>query len=477
MADVDLQDAGARAGPLSAADLVVVGAGWAGLATAVHATLAGMRVQLLDSAPGAGGRAREAKLDFGCGPVALDAGQHLLVGAYRESLALAQLLHDGAAPLERYALALHDGAGLRLRAARLPAPLHLAVGLLRARGIPLAERVAMLGAMRALRRAGWRVARGETVERMLVRLRQPAALVERLWAPLCMAALNTVPEQACAAAFAVVLRDTLGGRRADGDFVLPHATLDALIARPAERWLRARGAQLRFGATVRAIAPCAHGWRAQFGRDEASIEAAQFVLAVPPHAAARLLEPLSRDAPQLHSRVARLREFAYDAITTVYLAWPAAQLSTLPRWIMLRESAAREEHGQWLFDRGQCGTQRIAAVVISARARLGDTPVAQIAQGVGRQVAAQLGVPPPAAMRTVTEKRATFRCTPDRPRIEVDSFADALPGLWLAGDHAWPEYPATLEGAVRSGRLAAARAAQRLAGVRSHPAAGAAGGR
>jgi uncharacterized protein with NAD-binding domain and iron-sulfur cluster len=64
-------------------------------------------------------------------------------------------------------------------------------------------------------------------------------------------------------------------------------------------------------------------------------------------------------------------------------------------------------------------------------------------------------------MRTVTEKRATFRCTPDRPRIECDAFAADLPGLWLAGDYAWPDYPATLEGAVRSGRLAAELALQR----------------
>jgi len=480
MADMAVRSAPLSGDALSAAggpDLLVVGAGWAGLTAAVHATRAGLRVLLLDAAPGAGGRAREARLDFGCGPVTLDAGQHLLVGAYHESLALAHLLHDGAPPLERFALALHDSAGLHLRAARLPAPLHLAVGVLRARGLPLAERVAMLRLMRGLRRSGWRVVPGETVEGLLSRLRQPASLVERLWSPLCMAALNTVPEQACAAAFAAVLRDTLGAAREASDFVLPGTTLGALIAAPAERWLRARGAQLRWGATVRAIAPHAGGWRVHAARDEPAIEAGQLVLAVPAHAAARLLASLCGDAAQPGSRVARLGEFAYDAITTVYLAWPASQEPALPRWIMLRESAARGEHGQWLFDRGRCGGQRIAAVVISARARLSDTPVGEIAAGIGRQVAAQLGVPPPAAMRTVTEKRATFRCTPDRPRIEVDAFAAELPGLWLAGDYAWPEYPATLEGAVRSGRLAAARAAQHHAGVRSHPAAGAAGGR
>jgi squalene-associated FAD-dependent desaturase len=442
-------------------DVAVVGAGWAGLSAAVRLAQAGRHVRVLDAAPAPGGRAREARLDFGAGPVTLDAGQHLLVGAYRESLALAHLLHDGAPPLERFTLALHDTGGLH----RLPAPLHLAVGVLRARGLALADRIAMMRLVTRLRRDGWRAARAETVEQLLVRLHQPAALVERLWSPLCMAALNTVPEQACAQAFAAVLRDTLGAARDASDFVLPRTTLGALIATPAEQWLRDRGVQLRRGATVRAIAPGAHGWQVHTGRDEPALDAAQLVLAVPPHAAARLLAPLCPDATQPGSRVARLDEFAYDAITTVYLAWPAAQVPALPRWIMLRESPSRDEHGQWLFDRGRHGAQRIAAVVISVRARLDDAPVADVAAGIGRQVAVQLGVPPPAAMRTVTEKRATFRCTPDRPRIEVDAFAANLPGLWLAGDYAWPDYPATLEAAVRSGRLAAARALQRHADV------------
>jgi len=442
-------------------DVAVVGAGWAGLSASVRLAQAGRRVLVLDAAPAPGGRAREAQLDFGCGAVTLDAGQHLLVGAYRESLALARLLHDGALPVDRFALALRDTAGLDLRAARLPAPLHLAVGLLRARGLAHAERVAMLRLMTGLRRDGWRAAQGETVAQLLARLHQPGALGERLWSPLCMAALNTVPEQACAGAFAAVLRDTLGATREASDFVLPRTTLGALIAAPAEQWLRARGARLRWGTTARAIAPLAGGWRLHVGRGEPAIDAAQLVLAVPPHVAARLLAPMFPDAARPGSRVARLDEFAYDAITTVYLAWPAPRVPALPRWIMLRESAARGEHGQWLFDRGRYGTQRIAAVVISARARLSETPVADVAAGIGRQVAAQLGVPLPAAMRTVTEKRATFRCTPDRPRIECDAFAADLPGLWLAGDYAWPDYPATLEGAVRSGRLAAELALQR----------------
>lgn len=437
--------------------IAIVGAGWAGLSAAVRLARAGRRVGLFEAARAPGGRAREARLDFGEGAITLDAGQHLLVGAYRETLALADLLHAGEPPYRRFPMALRDTAGLRLDAARLPAPLHLVAALLRARGLTVAERVAIARLIATLRRPHGDAAPRETVAAMLARLRQPPALIERLWSPLCLAALNTPVEHACAITFATVLRDTLGAERAASDFVLPRSTLGELIAQPASAWLLAHGATLNRGAAVRAIAPSGARWSLRIGdaAGETTVDAAQVVIALPAYGAARLLAPLCRDTTPRDSPVARLEAFEYDAITTVFLAWPASRVPDLPRWVMLREAPGAGEHGQWLFDRGRFGAQRIAAVVISARGRLSDAPVAVVADGVARQVAAQLGVPRPTAHRTVTEKRATFRCTPQRPRIGVDALAGRLPGLWLAGDFTWPDYPATLESAVRSGRSAA----------------------
>lgn len=451
------------------ADVLVVGAGWAGLSAALHLAQAGRRVHLVESAAAPGGRAREVRLDLGFGPLTLDAGQHLLVGAYRESLQLAQRLHGGAAPFDRFPLALRDTAGLRLAAVPLPAPLHLAGALALARGLGPGGRLAAARLLAGLRRAGWRALAGETVAALLARLRQPPALVERLWAPLCVAALNTAAEAACASAFAAVLRDTLGADRGAADFVLPRATLAALVAHPAAAWLGAHGATLSWRTTARAIAACPGGWRVHAGgsavddtgdatgtdgdtgngtRADAPLEAAQLVLAVPARNAARLLAPLT-------PRAAPLARFVEDPIATVYMAWPAAQVPRLPRWIMLRESIERGEHGQWLFDRGCLQGHRLAAVVISTGGRLGGATPAALAEGVVRQLGAQLDLPAPCAARTVVEKRATLRCTPQRPRVGAGLVAADLPGVWLAGDYAYPDYPATLEGAVRSGRIAA----------------------
>src|SRR5690606_18689469 len=126
--------------------VAVIGAGWAGLAAALSLAEAGVPVTLFDAAPGAGGRARSSALDTPFGRIELDNGQHLIVGAYRETLALIESV--GATPLlRRSALELQSPSGFAMRAAPLPAPLHLGWALVRASGLGARERLALLGLM------------------------------------------------------------------------------------------------------------------------------------------------------------------------------------------------------------------------------------------------------------------------------------------------------------------------------------------
>lgn len=431
---------------------VVVGAGWAGLAAAVGLCERGWPVTLIDAAPQPGGRARTLALRLDPDTtIDVDNGQHLLIGAYRSTLAL--LRRIGVTPdvvLDSSPLALLGTDGFSLRAARLPAPLNLLAGLLRAQGLSWSERLAVTRALAPLALgAGRSIRRGTTVADWLAGSRQPERLVTLLWTPLCIGALNTPIETACARTFARVLQDALLAGTRDSDFLLPRTTLGDVLPEPACAWLRDRGAQVRLRTPVRRLTRDRDGsWQVSLG--DGRLRADRVVLAVPPYRVASLLADTVEPA-----RLAAFETFDHEPIATVWLAW--REPLPLPPTVMLRERAAAHEHGQWLFSRqapdcDHVGT--VAGVVVSTAGRhAGDAE--SLAEGVARQVSTQLGLPRASHARAVVERRATIRCTPDRPRIEFDHLADAAPGLALAGDWTWHRYPATLESAVRSGDAAA----------------------
>jgi thioredoxin reductase len=121
-----------------------------------------------------------------------------------------------------------------------------------------------------------------------------------------------------------------------------------------------------------------------------------------------------------------------------------------------------EGTAQWLFDRGQLGGPAgLIAAVISARGRHLDLPTAELERRIHHEILHIVpSLPAPLRIQTITEKRATFACTPNLPRPGMQT---GVPGLWLAGDYVASDdttknYPATIEGAVRSG-INAARAA------------------
>jgi squalene-associated FAD-dependent desaturase len=436
-------------------EALVVGAGWAGLAAAVGLVEAGWRTTVIDAAPQPGGRARSQTLRLDATTaVEVDNGQHLLIGAYRSTLALVRRVGvDPDAVLARSRMRLAGPDGFELRAAPLPAPLHLGIGLLAARGLPGSQRLAMVRAMTGLALRGpSAVPEGATVADWLAATRQPAGLVARIWAPLCVGALNTPPERACARAFAQVLCDALLARAADSDFLLPRGTLGEVLPGPAAAWLAQRGAVLRWRTACRGLALGGGGrWTAL--TDAGPVAADRVVLAVPPPQASRLLAGAVPDA-----RRVPLDAFEHEPIATVWLAWerPLA----LPEVTMLDERPAERAWGQWLFGRAapaDGSVRALAGVVVSAAGRLETSPDA-LAAGVAAQVAAQLALPPPSHARAVVEKRATIRCAPERPRLDVDELADVAPGLSLAGDWVWHRYPATIESAVRAGDAAARHA-------------------
>ncbi len=430
---------------------VVVGAGWSGLACAMELVRQGLRPLVLDAALHAGGRARSFTHALGGAAVQLDNGQHLLLGAYRATLdvmALAGVHGGGALARQPFALAYPDG--WRLAAAPLPAPWHLAAGLIRARGVGMRQRWSLARWARRQARAGWRT--GADAPAATLFDGEPAPLVRRLWRPLCLAALNVEPEHASARILLNVLRDSLGAGAHASDLLVPRVHLARLFPDAAVAWLQARGAEVRLQSPVLALAPGASGAAHVLQLREARIAARHVVLAVPPDRAAALL---AGTHPALAAPCALLQALAFAPIATVYLRY--APGTRLARSVLtLLDAPGRGHHGQWAFDRGALdpALDGIVSVVVSGDGAYRALTRTQLGAAVARQLTQVLGLPEPGAHYAVIEKHATIVPGPGLQRPGV---ALPVPGLYLASDAADSPYPSTIEGSVRAGQDAAIR--------------------
>jgi len=416
--------------------VAVIGGGWAGLAAAVHATRAGHQVTVLEMAPQLGGRARQIDSHG----MALDNGQHILIGAYTETLSLMQLVGvDLSRALRRMPLRVTypDGSGLQMAAGR-PVPAFLRA-IATYPGWSRRDKWALLRTAAGWSLRGFRCDPSWTVARLTAHL--PAAVRDALLDPLCVAALNTPADQASAQVFLRVLKDALFSGPGSADLLLPRWRLSALWPDPAGRWLAAQGASVQLSHRVDALSPRADG-----GWDVDGTPFDAVVLACTAHEAARLTEGFE---PGWADTARGLR---YEPIVTVYAHSPETRL---PQPMMALRSDSRQP-AQFVFDLGiLCGMEGVLAFVVSGAApwvaQGADATMAATLRQGQQALAGQLRAPL-TGLRAVNEKRATFLCTPGlkRPPMAV------RPGLFAAGDYTDGPYPATLEGAIRAGLAAGA---------------------
>nr|WP_276595322.1 hydroxysqualene dehydroxylase HpnE [Roseateles albus] len=420
--------------PSAAKRVAVIGGGWAGIAAAVKASQLGYHVTLFEMAQHLGGRARSlAQTDAG---PRLDNGQHILIGAYQASLNLLETVGvDLSQSFLRQPLRLRYPRHEGLRLPPGPPLISFMRGILTYRAWPFTARISLL-----LRSTSW-LLRGFTCAPQLsvaeLSAGLPAIVRQELIEPLCVAALNTPADQASAQVFLRVLRDALFSGRGSADLLLPKLPLSALLAEPAAAWLGARGVNIRLNTRVQAIASSTAGWSV----DGEDFE--QVILACTSAQAASLCAEI---APAWSSQAGALR---YQPIVTVYLHSPGSQLPAA--MVALQEST--EAPAQFAFDLGQLGhAPGLFAFVISGAASWVEQGLTATGEAALRQALAEFNWrSPPQVHRVLAEKRATFACTPGLQRPP----ASIKPGLWAAGDYVDGPYPATLEGAVRSGLHAA----------------------
>lgn len=422
--------------------VAVIGAGWAGCSAALTLARLGYPVTVYEAARIPGGRARRVEQ----GGRSFDNGQHLLLGAYQRSLAIIESLHScgGEAALQRLPLLLQSAPRLhhrlRVRAPDLPAPLHLLVALMFAEGLTIAERFATLRwAGRVLRGPSLQATSGTVADLISA---QPPAARDLLWAPLCVAALNTPPEQASAKAFVEVLRRSFDGHRENSNLVVPRLDLTELLPAPALREVAERGGEICLGAPVNRVTlvePA--GVNVRLPHSEQTYAAA--IIATAPQHVAKLID---WDSSGLTTALAALR---YEPISTLHFEFAYAFPGIDPAVPMLMLDGAP---GQWLFWHRLRNGNLQASVVISAHHR--EESETKVADATLAQLRRSYELPAPVWRRLITEKRATFACTPEQQRT-LQGLPTRLGRIHFAGDWCVPELPATLESAVVSGERAA----------------------
>ena len=413
----------------------IIGGGYAGMAAAAELASHNIPVTVFESARQLGGRARGVQYNG----TQLDNGQHLLLGCYRETLRLIELVGgDVERDFLRLPLQLDLHGHFSLRAPRLPAPFHLLVALLTAQGLNWGERIKAARFMLALRGMRFRLAQDMTVAELLKQYGQDADLSLKLWEPLCIAALNTPMQKASAQVLLNVLRDALNRKRADSDMLLPRIDFTTLFPHRAAAYVERHGGKVLLSCGAEALAPANEG--IVLTTAEGSHLFSHVICAAPPTFAAKLLRPF----PELARSIAAIDGMQHQPIYTVYLQYPPHV--RLPHAMI----GLHRRFSQWLFDKGQIAAQHgLLAAVISAEGAHQESSQETLAQQVIAELREEFGIAAaPEWFRVIAEKRATFCCTPD---LQRPARLTALPRLLLAGDYTAGDYPATLEGATQSG--------------------------
>ena len=430
--------------------IAIVGAGWAGCAAAWALAKHGYHITVYEASQQPGGRARHYVWHSGEQDYALDNGQHLLIGAYQATIELLRELgtHER---LHAQKLSFYYPDGYGFKPNRWPGQLNPLMGWLRG-SQSATDKWALLRFFWQAQRARWQT-QHTTVAELLKQWQQPPSLIQRLWEPLCIGALNTPLHQAKAAIFLRVLQDAFVGtqiptssstrRHPSSDYLISTVSLGALLPQPIVQKLRADGHAIRFGQSVQKVTnDAATGWfqihTTQEGADEVGYDGV--IIATPWHGVNRIL-PIEWLTPAQQA----IQPQPASPIATVYLRYPTTVQLVQAIMPLVNDET---NPAQWVFDRGAFDTKLagILAIVVSVPPTL---DAAQLTLQVQAQLQRELGLPAQALdSQIIIEKRATFLCDAN---FKHPLPTTLQPRCLLAGDYLTVGYPATLESAVRSG--------------------------
>ncbi|MGA7081151.1 MAG: hydroxysqualene dehydroxylase HpnE [Terriglobales bacterium] len=428
--------------------VAIVGGGLAGLAAGCALAEAGFRVSLFERRPYLGGRASSYQHP-GTGEI-VDNCQHVLLGCCTNLLDFYRRtgVENKIRWYENLTFLEPGGRASVIGPSALPAPLHTALAFLRADCLNFRDKLAISRAMAALAPAA-PADHGESFLDWLRRHGQTAQAIERFWKTILVSALNEDLDQISVPYAAQVVRESFLKSAAAGRMGIPTVPLTDLYSTAGD-YIRARGGDIQFRAGV-------DSFRAEPSSVVVTISGQEqkfdyLILAVPFDVLGRMLP----DTPSSAPLAAALGQFSTSPITGIHL-WFDRQISDLDHAVLLDRTI------QWMFHKSriiECrgnGTGSYIELVVSCSRSLVEKSKSEIVDMAVQE--AQEFFPAARDARLVKstvikEVHATYSPRPgiDRYRPKPET---VWPRVFLAGDWTATGWPATMEGAVRSGHLAA----------------------
>jgi squalene-associated FAD-dependent desaturase len=430
--------------------VAVIGGGLAGISAGSALADAGYHVELFERRPYLGGRASSYELP-GTGEV-VDNCQHVLLGCCTNLIDFYRRLgvENQIRWYDEITFLLPDGRASTLKPSWLPAPMHTGISFLASPVLDVGDKLVISRALLALVPA-LPADNGESFQSWLLRHGQTKQAIGRFWAPVLISALNDELDRVSVRYAALVFRDSFLKSASAGRMGLPAVPLSQLYGE-AESYIEERGGRVHLRSSVDSVKADDEGVRICGGGDEMLADFA--VLATPFNSVEKLLP----DTPEMQPLRELAQHFGSSPITGIHL-WFDREVTPLEHAVLLERTI------QWMFQKSKIlNTRREAGeggsyleLVVSSSKTLVDKPRNEIIDLAMRELAEFFPAVREARLikaTVVKEVHATFSPTPGGDAYRP-SHRSPWPRLFLAGDWTATGWPSTMEGAVRSGYMAA----------------------
>jgi squalene-associated FAD-dependent desaturase len=447
-------------------DVIIIGGGLSGLSAAVELSARGARVLLLEQRRHCGGRTHSF-LDTATGSF-VDNGQHLMMGCYHATRQFLRMIGTDHLAVLQPALRIDflcpSQHNSQFACARFPAPLNLLGGLLRFAAIPFNDRLKMLIVAKELIHTSPEKELELdrlTVEEWLIKLGQSEISRKYLWDVITIGALNNFPQYVSALMLFRILRAAFLGNSENASLLIPCVGLSELFVDPAVQFVKAHGGEVRTSISVENV--MLEGIQVQSVRtsEGEELRAKSFISAIPWYAFEEMLPGSyhqSRIKGSQESNSHNKMGFTCSPIISIHL-WLDREITNLDFAALLGTRI------QWIFNKSKLmneknevgpARQYLSLVISGAQEFVGlnKKQVVEIGMEDLQHVLPQARGAKIIHSLVIKEKRATFLPSPGLETLRPNA-QTKFDNLFLAGDWTATGYPATIEGAVMSGRRAA----------------------